>query len=175
MATAWRSIQRSVVQLGEERGTPAEGLAIARALAMTTYRSADEFERRFDYRPESGNPDLAGLGINGGAVRFPVQDYLEARGGAFASAFDAASFLSLSTSIDLHSVDPGLVESPTTLVSFDTDALVPPWLVEEFTQEAPPGVCEHVTLDTIFGHDAFLKEPERVSSVLRAAIEGVVR
>ena len=48
MATAWRSIQRSVVRFGEDRGTPAEGLALARALAMTTYRSTDEFEERFD-------------------------------------------------------------------------------------------------------------------------------
>ncbi len=171
MATAWRSIQRSVVQLGEERGTPAEGLAIARALAMTTYRSADEFERRFDHSPDMHSLDLASRDINGGAVRFPVQDYLEARGGAFASAFDAASFLSLSTSIDLHSVDPGLVESRTTLVSFDTDALVPPWLVEELAQAAP-GVCEHVTLASTFGHDAFLKESKRVSSIVRAAIQG---
>ena len=168
MATAWRSIQRSVVRLGEERGAPAEALALARALAMTTYRSADEFERRFDYRPDMDSLDLASLDVNGGAVRFPVQDYLEARGGAFASVFDAASFLSLSTSIDIHCVDPGLVVSRTTLVSFDTDALVPPWLVEELAQGAP-GVCEHVTLSSPFGHDAFLKEPERVSSVFEVS------
>ena len=164
MATAWRSIQRSVVRLGEKRGAPAEGLALARALAMTTYRSAAEFEQRFDY-----SPDLASLDINRGAVRFPVQDYLEARGEAFASVFDAASYLNLSMSIDIHRVDPGVVKSQTTLVSFDSDALVPPWLVEELAQGAP-GVCEHVTLSSPFGHDGFLKEPERVSSALRAAI-----
>ena len=170
MATAWRSIQRSVVRFGEDRGAPAEGLALARALAMTTYRSADEFERRFDFRPERSSFDPASLDFQGGAVRFPVQDYLEARGGAFASAFDAASFLSLSTSIDTHCVDPALVTCRTTLVSFDTDALVPPWLVEEFA-EAAPGVCEHVRLHTAFGHDAFLKEPKSVSSVVRTAIQ----
>ena len=165
MATALRSIQRSVVRLGEEGGAPAEGLALARALAMTTYRSVDEFERRFDY-----SPDFASLDIKGGEVRFPVQDYLEARGEAFASVFDVESYVSLSTSIDIHYVDPELVKSRTTLLSFDTDALVPPWLVEELAQGAP-GVCEHVTLASPFGHDAFLKEPERVSSALRAAIE----
>ena len=131
MATALRSIQRSVVRLGEEGGAPAEGLALARALAMTTYRSVDEFERRFDY-----SPDFASLDIKGGEVRFPVQDYLEARGEAFASVFDVESYVSLSTSIDIHYVDPELVKSRTTLLSFDTDALVPPWLVEEL---APRG------------------------------------
>jgi homoserine O-acetyltransferase len=159
MATAWRSIQRSVVQLGEQSGAPEEGLALARQLAMTTYRSADEFEQRFDHGPSSE-----------GAVRFPVQDYLEARGSAFTGVFDAASFLSLSTSIDLHRVDPRLVGCRTTLVSFDTDALVPPWLVEELAQGVP-GVCEHVRVSSSFGHDAFLKEPERVSSALRTATE----
>jgi homoserine O-acetyltransferase len=159
MATAWRSVQRSIVQLGQERGVPAEGLALARQLAMTTYRSADEFEHRFDHGPSVE-----------GVAHFPVQDYLEARGRAFASVFDAASFLSLSTSIDLHRVDPGLVECRTTVVSFDTDALVPPWLVEELAQ-GTPGVCEHVTVPSPFGHDAFLKEAERVSSILRSAPE----
>ena len=70
----------------------------------------------------------------------------------------------------MHCVDPRLVASPTTLVSCDTDALVPPWLVEELAQGAS-GVREHVTLASPFGHDSFLKESERVSSVLRAAIE----
>ena len=161
MATAWRSIQRSIVRLGDERGAPEEGLALARSLAMTTYRSADEFERRFECSPH----------IEGGAVRFPVQDYLEARGNAFAGVFDVDSYVSLSTSIDLHRIDPELVKSRTTLLSFDTDALVPPWLVEELAQQAP-GVCEHVTVSSPYGHDAFLKEPKQVSSVLRATIDG---
>ncbi len=160
MATALRSIQRSVVRLGRDHGAAADALAISRALAMTTYRSADEFERRFESGPSAAE----------GSVRFPVQDYLEARGDAFANAFDAESFLSLSTSIDLHRVDPASVTSRTTLLSVDEDSLVPPWLVEELALAAP-GVCEHVTLSSPYGHDAFLKEAELVSSVLRGAIE----
>ena len=114
--------------------------------------------------------DLAGLGINGGVVRFPVEDYLEARGRAFASVFDAESFLSLSTSIDLHYVEPGLLETRTSLVSFDTDALVPPWLVEELAQGAP-GVCEHVTLSSPFGHDAFLIEIDRLEEMVQPFLD----
>ena len=159
MATAWRSIQRSVVQLGDKSGAPAEGLALARQLAMTTYRSTDEFEKRFDHRPNTE-----------GVARFPVQHYLEARGETFVGGFDSASFLSLSTSIDLHGVEPRLIESRTTLVSFDTDALVPPWLVEELAQ-GTSGACRHITVPSAFGHDGFLKEPERVSSVLRSVTE----
>ena len=45
------------------RGKEREGLALARALAMTTYRSQEEFQLRFDGEPSRG---LAGL-------RFPVE------------------------------------------------------------------------------------------------------
>jgi homoserine O-acetyltransferase len=47
MTTALRSIQRRIVQLGLDTGTGREALAIARGLAMTTYRTAEEFEERF--------------------------------------------------------------------------------------------------------------------------------
>jgi len=45
---AWRGIQRRAVRLGIEAGRPKEGMKIARELAMTTYRTAEEFADRFD-------------------------------------------------------------------------------------------------------------------------------
>jgi homoserine acetyltransferase len=39
LATGWRSIQRAIVRYGLERGDGTGALAIARALAMTTYRA----------------------------------------------------------------------------------------------------------------------------------------
>ena len=59
---------------------------------------------------------------------------------------------------------------PTTLVSFDTDRLVPPWLVDELAGAAP-GVTRHVTVPSVFGHDAFLKEPGAVSRLIVEALE----
>jgi homoserine O-acetyltransferase len=40
MATAWRSVQRRILQFAVECGRPKDGLQLARALAMATYRSA---------------------------------------------------------------------------------------------------------------------------------------
>src|SRR5204863_400967 len=40
LATAWRSVQRRIVSLAAACGQAQEGLKVARALAMTTYRSA---------------------------------------------------------------------------------------------------------------------------------------
>lgn len=160
MATALRAIQRRAATLASE-GDGCAGLALARALAMTTYRSPEEFEARFDSRPTCGPAGFS----------FPVEEYLDARGAAFSERFDADSFVQLSESIDLHVVDPAGITVRTTLVSFDTDALVPQWLAEELAATAP-GVERHVTLESQFGHDAFLKEVELVSDVIRTAIDG---
>jgi homoserine O-acetyltransferase len=51
MATAWRSVQRNIVRLGIAAKEPARGLELARALAMSTYRSAEEFAARFRAGP----------------------------------------------------------------------------------------------------------------------------
>src|SRR5690349_8855101 len=51
MASAWRVVQRRIVKYAIESGTPAKGLELARALAMATYRSAEEFAARFGGAP----------------------------------------------------------------------------------------------------------------------------
>src|SRR6266436_529024 len=47
LATAWRSVQRRIVGFAAACGQPQEGLRLARALAMTTYRSPEELAARF--------------------------------------------------------------------------------------------------------------------------------
>ncbi len=51
MASAWRVVQRRIVQFAIESGRPAQGLELARALAMATYRSPEEFGARFAGAP----------------------------------------------------------------------------------------------------------------------------
>ncbi len=173
MATALRSLQRSAVRLGAASGRSREGLSLARALAMTTYRSAEEFEERFSTLPLPGGrpPNPAGRAATAPdhPARFPVEEYLDARGADFARRFDAERFLSLSESIDLHQTDPRAVPPDTLLVSADSDTLVPPWLVERLAQRAGSR-ARHVTLESPFGHDAFLKETEVVSALIRAEL-----
>jgi len=166
MATALRTIQRRAVRFANGLGHAEAGLSLARAIAMTTYRSAIEFDARFDAVPS----------VTDGVARFPVESYLEARGDEFATRFDPEGFLRLSESIDIHSVDPAEIRTPTTLVSFDTDVLVPGWLAEELATTAP-GVTRHVEIRSDYGHDGFLKEATLVSDVIRSTLsgEGAVR
>lgn len=159
MATAIRSVQRGILRLGTRTAREEEAVRLARALAMTTYRSAEEFEERFPWAAEG----------DATAPRFPVESYLDHAGRTFSRRFGATAYLRLSESIDLHAVAPDAVVVPTTLVSVDSDVLTPPWLVEELAQEAP-GVTAHVRLSSVFGHDAFLKEVDAVSAVLHQAL-----
>ncbi len=163
MATGVRAVQRAAARLGADCGQPARGLALARALAMTTYRSPHEFEARFACAPlHPGRPGRS-------PARFPVEGYLDARGGDFARRFDPERFLALSESIDLHRTAPESLPPDALLVSFDTDALVPPWLVDELATRSGRRP-RHVAATSLYGHDAFLKEVGLVESLLQASL-----
>ncbi len=156
MATGLRALQRRIVELAADAGRESEGLALARELAMTTYRTSEEFEKRFVSVPiwEDGSP------------HFAVEKYLKVQGERFIRRFDGRAFAILSQSLDLHSVDPGLVRAPTTVVSVDSDTLVPPWLVAEMVRSLP-GTGRTIRVASNFGHDAFLKEKTAVGRVIR--------
>ena len=161
MATAWRTVQRQMVRFAIECGRSAEGLQLARALAMSTYRSAEEFSARFTGAPV----------VERDRFVFPVESYLFARGSDYAARYRPESFLCLSESIDLHRVDAGRVFVPTTAVAMREDQLVPLSDVRAMVARLPAGrLCE---LSSIYGHDAFLKETEQLRRVFEAALENV--
>ena len=156
MATALRSLQRRVVLLGLETGRGREALEIARGIAMTTYRTAEEFAGRFGTRA-----DVTGA--------FPVEGYLRHKGAQYARANGPARFLALSLALDLHEVDPATITVPALLIAFTGDAIAPPWQMTEL-RDRLAGPAELVVLDSIYGHDAFLKESEAYSALLRSQL-----
>ena len=158
-ASAWRAVQRGIVALGAATGTRRQALSLARQLAMTTYRAAEELATRFAGAPQIG-PE---------GVRFPVADWLQARGEAFADTWTSEQFLCLCNSIDAHAVAPSAVDVPTALVSFDSDRLVPSADVRELARGLPR-LVRHVELASPYGHDAFLKERRALSAVLREVL-----
>ena len=157
-ATALRGIQRRILKFAIECGRAEEGVALARQLAMTTYRSADEFAERFESRPGpfAGEP-------------YDVCEYLLARGGAF--DVDAERYLTLSDSIDRHRVDPSKIHSETTLISSLSDQLVPPADLRRLAAAmlTPPDLHE---VASRYGHDAFLKETELVGAIIKNILQG---
>jgi homoserine O-acetyltransferase len=159
LSTAQRSVQRGIVRLGLANGRVDEALALARQLAITTYRGSAEFGRRFAGAAQQ----------RGERFHFPVEDYLEHQGRRFAERFDASRFLALSESIDLHQVEPEQVAVPATLIGFPSDRLVPlADLCELQRRLRGPATLEVV--ESPYGHDAFLKEPEQLAPLLREAL-----
>ncbi|MCC7461499.1 MAG: homoserine O-succinyltransferase [Gammaproteobacteria bacterium] len=153
LSTAWRSVQRRTVRFALAAGRGAAGLELARALAMTTYRSPEEFAARFDAPPHQ---------VDGGFV-FPVEDYLYARGRDYAVRVQPEHFLCLSESIDLHRIDAARVNVPCAVVAVREDLLVPLGDLRALVARLPRG--ELVVISSPHGHDAFLKEPVQLKPV----------
>lgn len=153
MASALRAIQRECLRLGVEHGFEAEAVALARALAVTTYRSEAEFAERFSGAPRHQD----------GRWRWPVEDYLQAQGARFAERFDAERYRVLSESLDLHRVDRQRLSTPLHALAVVEDRLVPCGDIQALAA-AVGGEC--VCIDSPFGHDAFLKEGQRVAAWL---------
>jgi homoserine O-acetyltransferase len=146
MSTAWRSVQRRALRLALATGHPVEGMELARALAMATYRSPEEFAARFSQPPRQ---------IEGRFV-FPVEEYLFARGRDYAARYRPESFLCLSESIDLHAIDASRVATPTTLVAVREDQLVPIGDMRALAARLPHARLHE--LSSLHGHDTFLKQ-----------------
>ncbi len=158
MATAWRSVQRRIVRLASDLGAPREGLVLARALAMSTYRSPEEFAARF-----AGSPRWTDAGFV-----FPVEEYLMARGRDYAQRYEPDGFMCLSESIDLHRVDATRIFVPTIAVAVREDQLVPLADMRAMAARLPNARLHEIS--SVFGHDAFLKEAEQLKPVFARAL-----
>ncbi|PHR61020.1 MAG: alpha/beta hydrolase [Robiginitomaculum sp.] len=154
MGVGLRGIQRKIVEFGLEVGRPEEGLKLARQLAMTTYRSPEEFTQRFKGTPTATSPFC-----------FDVGDYLSACGDRYPAAMAVERFMALSESIDLHCVDPAKITTDTLLIATRSDQLAPPSEIQ-LLHDGLAGPSEMITIDSLFGHDSFLKETKTLAPLL---------
>lgn len=161
IGTAWRGVQRRILKLAAEAGRAEDGVALARELAMTTYRTGEEFAERFPTEA----PTTAG-----GA--YPVCDYLTAQGRAYRGRMTAERWISLSDSIDRHAVTPEAIRTPVTLVGFTSDRLAPIDDLRELAARLPT-LWRFVEAPSLYGHDAFLKEEALIGQVLRQALKEI--
>ena len=154
-AAAWRALQRKAVALGQLQCADEQGLSLARQFAMLSYRTPEEFGERFDAAPTLCN----------GHVRVAAEDYLDAAGAKFVARVSATAWLRLSESIDLHRVDPAKIHVPTTVVAVEGDRLVP--MSDAVALVEGLGLNGRLrVLRSQYGHDAFLKETDRIDALL---------
>jgi homoserine O-acetyltransferase len=142
---------------------PREGLALARALAVCTYKSAELFEHRFARKPDRGgeNPWISaherGLGLSG--ERFDVD------------RFDANAYLAITRTMDTFDPTPGFhrMQAEVMLVGISSDWLFPAADIAAMaTRMVDAGVrCRHRELLSSHGHDAFLAEPDELARLIQ--------
>ncbi|KHL54235.1 homoserine O-succinyltransferase MetX [Xanthomonas cannabis] len=158
-AAAWRALQRRAVALGQLQCAEHHGLALARQFAMLSYRTPEEFSERFDAPPEVIN----------GRVRVAAEDYLDAAGAQYVARTPVTAYLRLSESIDLHRLEPAQVRVPTVVVAVEGDRLVPLADLVSLVEGLGPRGSLRV-LRSPYGHDAFLKEIDRIDAILTTAL-----
>ncbi|KTR04365.1 homoserine O-acetyltransferase MetX [Curtobacterium luteum] len=151
---------------------PHRGLALARRMALMTYRAPDELNGRFD---RSWQSDVSPLGDDG---RFSVESYLDFHGNKFTRRFDAGSYVTLTHAMDSHDVGSGRggvaaalgrVTARTLVIGVSSDRLFPVEDQHRIAAGIPDTLDgERATVVTSeFGHDGFLIEQEAVGSHLR--------
>jgi homoserine O-acetyltransferase len=144
----------------DEDAPPARGLAVARMIAMSAYRSHASFEARFGRTAQDGS--------------FAIESWLRHHGDALVQRFDANAYVALTRAMDSHDLgrerggyEEALrrITQPALVVSIDSDVLYPPSEQEELAMLLPHATFE--TLHSIHGHDAFLIEMKDLNEVVR--------
>ncbi len=142
-------------------GAPSPGLAVARMIAMISYRSHGNFESRFGRTlSEEG---------------YQIGSYLDHQGMKLVERFDANSYLRLLDAMDSHDLTSGRgtasevlasIDVPLLAVGISTDVLFPTSEVRDLAHAVPNGRYE--TLHAPQGHDGFLIEVDALNRIVSA-------
>jgi homoserine O-acetyltransferase len=92
------------------------------------------------------------------------------RGETYAAHYQPEAFVCLSESIDLHRIEPERIHVPTTVVAVEEDQLVPIGDVRTL-RDRLAGTCQLIEINSLYGHDAFLKETAVLRDVFAQSLE----
>ncbi|HEX8151349.1 MAG TPA: homoserine O-acetyltransferase [Pyrinomonadaceae bacterium] len=156
---------------------PEAGLALARGIAMCSYKSAGLFDERFGRNPDRAGED-PGRSLG---ERFDVAGYLDHQGRTFTGRFDANSYLVLSKAMDTFDLARGYaseeaalrrVTARVSLVGITSDWLFPAGEVRALARRmSAAGVsCRYEELVSSHGHDGFLADADLLAPLLSNAL-----
>lgn len=138
-----------------------KGLAAARGMAMNLYRTFDCFEIQ-----QADNDDRT--------HDFSMDGYLRYQGQKLVDRFDVHSYYHLMNALDTHNLGRGRggceqvlseIKTPCLLVGIKSDVLYP---IQEqrFISAHLPNVKYH-EIESLYGHDGFLTEGEKLTGLIR--------
>lgn len=179
---ALRSLQREAIRTdpayreGRYHGTPGpiNGMRLARKLGMMSYRSAEEWLRRFGRKRIEDHDGTA----SAFSPEFQVEAYLEAAARRFIGSFDPNCYLYLSRAMDWFDIGSYGTSVPDALAALrleralvlgvDTDLLFPLHQQRAIAEGLRRGgtLVEFHALPSLQGHDAFLVDDVRFGPVV---------
>ncbi len=175
---------------GDEDEPPKDGLALARQIGHTMYLSKDSMRDKFGRRSARRDPsDGAPVTDDPTADFFPYRDvesYLDYQAEKFVERFDPNSYLYLLRAMDEYDLAAGYESDADALAAYDGEALVISFTGDwHFTVEQSESLTdafeeagadvEHHVIESDYGHDAFLVEPEKIGPPLRSFLGTGVR
>lgn len=160
---------------------PDLGLSVARMIGHITYLSDDAMRRKFGRRLQ--DKDDFSYNFN---ADFQVESYLRHQGTKFVERFDANSFLYITRAADYFDLTQygnadsavkvfSLAKARFMVISFTSDWLYPTYQSREMVKAMKKSglnvsFCE---IEADCGHDAFLIENDRLTSLVRGYLESM--
>ncbi|HUI09529.1 MAG TPA: homoserine O-acetyltransferase [Bacteroidota bacterium] len=153
---------------------PERGLAIARSIAMLSYRSYGSFTSRFARRrvgPGDGHERVRLF--NDAPPEFAVESYLRYQGQKLVDRFDANTYIALTRAMDAHDVGAGRgsaedalgsIRARALVLGISSDILYPPAEQRAIAGAIPR--ARYAEINSPHGHDAFLIEFETMNRLL---------
>lgn len=185
---AWNAIGRRAIMAdprwrgGDYYGhePPVDGLATARMIGHITYLSEPSLERKFGRAFQRGGPSYTM------AQEFAIESYLEYQGASFNARFDANSYLYITKAMDYWdlparygSLDAAFAHTQARflVISYSSDWLYPTTeslaIADALRRVQKP--VEHIEIDSIAGHDAFLVDIDQQAPIITEFLEQLTR
>lgn len=144
---------------------PAKGVAVARMMAMVTYRTHPAYVTKFGRSLVSTHQQSV----------FDVENYLYQQGQKFLErGFDPMTYIRLTQAMDSHDIERGRgayhkvlqsIAMPSLVISISSDVLYPVSDQEEMADHLPNS--QHHIIQSNEGHDGFLLESTKVGMLLK--------
>lgn len=153
---------------------PLDGLALARSIAMCSYKSAELFSERFARRPNRNTEDPT----KSLEDRFYVAGYLDYQGQLLSERFDACSYVMLTKAMDNFDLSHGFsseeeaikrIKAQCVLVGISSDWLFPAAEVKNLWHKFNAAGVDSIyqELESPHGHDGFLSDCAALCSVIK--------
>ncbi len=161
-------------------GRPHHGLAIARMIGHITYLSDTSMREKFGRRLRDREDHAFGF-----VTEFEVESYLAYQGRKFVERFDANTYLYMTKAMDYFDLSAGSASLSEALRgvsgrvlawSFTSDWLFPTYQSREIVDALRANGAEvsFAEVESPYGHDAFLLEPEAQGALVTPFLASVL-